>query len=266
MEQRDVDLVIIVTPHDSLAEMSLAAINSGKHVLVEKPAARHVAELIPVIAAAQRARSLVRVGFNHRYHRAFRQAREIYDRGELGELMFVRARYGHGGRPGYEREWRAQPTRSGGADRPGSPILGRVLRRPRGCSHVFWEDAGGRQRLSSAQNREMAGGLSSRELRGVENLFSFEIYGRTAKLAIDGLRGSYEVEQLSHYKLLPEMGPPETSVWEYPWADDSWAVAFGEFLDNIRQGRAPCPGLGDAHAALSIVDRLYRGSGYDHYA
>ena len=99
-----------------------------------------------------------------------------------------------------------------------------------------------------------------------KNLFSFEIYGRKAKLAIDGLGGSYGVERLSYYKLLPEMGPPETTVWEYPMADDSWAVEFGEFVEDIRLGRTPRPGLGDAHAALSIVDHLYRGSGYDHHA
>ena len=57
----------------------------------------------------------VRVGFNHRYHRALRKARELVDAGALGELMFVRGRYGHGGRIGYEREWRADPGRPAAA-------------------------------------------------------------------------------------------------------------------------------------------------------
>ncbi len=37
--------------------------------------------------------------------------------------------------------------------------------------------------------------------------------------------------------MLPEMGPPETYAWEYPMADDSWAVEISEFLDDIRLGR-----------------------------
>ena len=58
----------------------------------------------------------MRVGFNHRYHPALRKARALVDAGALGELMFMRGRYGHGGRIGYEREWRADPRISGGGE------------------------------------------------------------------------------------------------------------------------------------------------------
>src|SRR5438876_6809436 len=101
------DLVIVPTLHDSLAEITEAAVKRGRHVLVEKPAGRRPSELDPVIAAAERAGVRVRVGFNHRHHRALRKARELVDAGALGELMFIRGLYGHGGRVGYEREWRA---------------------------------------------------------------------------------------------------------------------------------------------------------------
>ena len=86
-------------------------------MLVEKPAARNVAETRSLIAAAaERSGRLVRVGFNHRYHPALLKARELVDAGALGALMFVRGRYGHGGALGYEREWRADPARSGGGE------------------------------------------------------------------------------------------------------------------------------------------------------
>ena len=48
----ELDIVVIATLHDSLAEITLAAIEAGKHVLVEKPAARNPVELEPVITAA----------------------------------------------------------------------------------------------------------------------------------------------------------------------------------------------------------------------
>src|SRR6185295_6175560 len=48
-----------------------------------------------------------------------------------------------------------------------------------------------------------------------KNLFSLEIYGRTGKLHIEGLGGSYGTERLAHYQMLPQMGPPETTIWEY---------------------------------------------------
>ena len=110
------DVVIVATLHDSLAEITAGAIEAGRHVLVEKPAGRHAAELakLPALAAAHGVK--VRAGFNHRYHRALRKARELVDSGSVGDLMFLRARYGHGGRVGYDREWRADPVRSGGGE------------------------------------------------------------------------------------------------------------------------------------------------------
>src|ERR1700736_6856975 len=91
-------------------------VEAGKHVLVEKPAARSVEELLPVVEAGKRAGVCVQVGFNHRFHPAFRRARDIVDSGLLGPLMFIRGCYGHGGRPGYDREWRADPRIAGGGE------------------------------------------------------------------------------------------------------------------------------------------------------
>jgi predicted dehydrogenase len=62
----EVDIVVIATTNDSLAPITLAAVQAGKHVLVEKPAARSCAELEPVIQAARRIGSLVRGGLRRR--------------------------------------------------------------------------------------------------------------------------------------------------------------------------------------------------------
>ena len=91
-----------------------------------------------------------------------------------------------------------------------------------------------------------------------KNMFSFEIFGRTGKLEITGLGGSYGVERLVFYQMTPEMGPPVTSTWEYPMADDSWETEFAEFVRDIELGRQPAPGLGDAQAALRVVERIYQ--------
>jgi predicted dehydrogenase len=97
-------------------------------------------------------------------------------------------------------------------------------------------------------------------------LFSFEIYGKNAKLHIEGLGGSYGVERLYFYKMLPQMGPPETTIWEYPAGDDSWQIEFNEFLDDIRLDRVPSASLEDAQAALMIVEKIYTRSGYDYHS
>jgi len=93
-----------------------------------------------------------------------------------------------------------------------------------------------------------------------KNLFSFEIYGRQAKLHIEGLGGSYGPERVAYHRMLPQMGPPETTVWEYPSPDRSWELEFSEFSEDIRLDRAPVAGLSDALAALSVVTQIYQQS------
>lgn len=270
-----VDLVIVATLHDSLAEVTLVAAETGKHVLVEKPAARTAAELLPVMAVAAKHGVKVHVGFNHRYHRSLRKAKEIVESGELGELMFVRARYGHGARLGYEKEWRSNPSLSGGGELIDQGphlidlsrwFLGEITE-VQGFAHTYyWDmpvDDNGFMLLKTAKKQAAFLHASCTEWK---NLFSMEIYGKLGKLDLSGLGGSYGLEKITWYKMLPEMGPPDTTAWEYPMGDDSWAVEIAEFFDDIRLDRAPSAGLADAHAALSIVEQIYRESGYDHCA
>jgi predicted dehydrogenase len=98
-----------------------------------------------------------------------------------------------------------------------------------------------------------------------KNTFSMEIYGRYGKLQIDGLGGSYGTERLTFYRMLPEMGPPETTAWEFPMADDSWTVEFTEFLQDIELKRQPNPNLRDAVAALLVVNRIYTEASHAHH-
>lgn len=271
----EIEVVVIATLHDSLAGITFAAVEAGKHVLVEKPAARTPAELEPVMRAAERHGVKVHVGFNHRYHRAFRKARELYETGALGELMFVRARYGHGGRIGYDKEWRAQPELSGGGELidqgPHLIDLSRwflgEFHEVQGFAHTYYWDMpvdDNSFMLLKTEKQQVA--FLHASCTEWKNLFSMEIYGRNAKLEISGLGGSYGVERLTYYMMLPEMGPPETTSWEYPMGDDSWAVEIAEFYEDIRMDRHPAAGLKDAYEALKVIEKVYRESGYDHRA
>ena len=262
----DIDVVFVAATHDALAPVTLAAVGQGRHVLVEKPAARCPEELEPVMAAAAASGALVRVGFNHRYHPALQKARELVDAGAVGDLMFVRARYGHGGRVGYDREWRARPEISGGGELIDQGVHLIDLSRwflgdfsdVQGCAHTFFWD------MPVDDNAFLTLRTPARQVAFLhasctewKNLFSFEIYGRTGKLDISGLGGSYGVERIAWHRMLPEMGPPETTIWEYPRSDSSWALETDEFLEDIRLGRQPVPGLGDALAVLRVVRQVY---------
>jgi predicted dehydrogenase len=263
----DIDIVIVATTNDALAPITLAAVQAGKHVLVEKPAALTASELQPVAEAAARSGVFVRVGFNHRYHPSLQKAREIVDSGAVGPLMFLRGRYGHGGRLGYEKEWRADPARSGGGELIDQGVhmidlarwfLGE-FQRIEGSTHTyFWNmpvDDNAFLLMRTATEQTAMLHVSCTEWK---NMFSLELYGRTGKIQIEGLGGSYGTERLILYKMRPEMGPPDATVWEFPGPDTSWGVEFEEFRQDIEQRRPPAAGLDDAKAALLIVEQVYR--------
>lgn len=266
VEHSQVELVIVSTTNDMLTPVSLAAVQLGKPVLVEKPGARNAAELRPLVAAASASTTPVKVGFNHRFHPAFLKAREIWESGELGPLMYIRARYGHGGRPGYDKEWRADPKIAGGGELLDQGVHLIDLSRwfagdfSQVNGHVgtyFWDmpvEDNGFMLLKTPQKQVAFLAVSCTDWK---NIFSFELFGRDGKLQIDGLGGSYGPETLTYYKMLPEMGPPPTFAWQWPMEDKSWSAEFDYFADCIAQGRMPEGNLHDALKALEVVQAMY---------
>lgn len=263
----EIDIVIISTLHDCLAEITLAAVLANKHVLVEKPAARSSSELKEIISSIQNSNSKVRVGFNHRYHRSLLKAKELVVSGVLGDIMFLRGRYGHGARVGYDREWRANPMLSGGGELiDQGPHLIDLSRWFIGdftdvqgfAKTYYWDmpvDDNAFMILKTKSDQVAFLHVSCTEWK---NLFSFEIYGTQGKLDILGLGGSYGIERITHFNMLPEMGPPETQSWEYPMADNSWDIEINEFYEDITFDRQPNPGIIDAYETLKVIKKVYK--------
>jgi predicted dehydrogenase len=266
-----VDAVIVATINSALPEVSAAAIRAGKHVIVEKPAGITVQQIDELIALEKKHGVCVRVGFNHRYHPSFSKAREIFASGVMGEMMFIRARYGHGGRIGYDKEWRADPKLSGGGELIDQGIhlidlagwfLGEFKKIDGHAVTYFWDmpvDDNAFLSLQTAQGQTAWLHVSCTEWK---NLFSFEIYGRNTKLHIEGLGGSYGVEKLYHYQMKPEMGIPDTKIYEFPGPDESWKIEMTKFEEDIQKKQTPDAGLREAKAALEVVEKIYKKSGF----
>jgi predicted dehydrogenase len=266
-----VQAVIVSTANCALASVALAAVRAEKDVLIEKPGAITSEQLAEIESAAASTGSLVRIGYNHRFHPAFLKARELMGTEALGEIMFLRARYGHGGRVGYEREWRADPKLSGGGELIDQGVhlidlaemfLGEFTQVDGHAVTAFWNmpvDDNAFVSLRTAQGKTAWLHVSCTEWK---NLFSFEIYFRQAKLHIEGLGGSYGLERLTYYQMLPEMGPPDTIIYEFPRGDDSWTIELNEFLEDIRLRRTPSPGPAEGKRTLEIVEQIYQKSGF----
>ena len=257
----EIDTVIVCTPTDSLAEITIAALRAGKHVLVEKPAASSTAEIDAMIEAEKESGKHVRVGFNLRYHRAVRRAFEIHS--IIGKLYFVRAHYGHGGRELYDQDWRMQDHRGETLDQgvhlidlakwfiPGLFFLNGFV------GSYYWKPGSDDNCFLTLCNEINQMALLHASCTEWRNSFNFEIVGAEGKIVVDGLGGSYGTERITLYKKIREGEPPEITTWEYPMADDSLEQEMKAFIEDIEKDRTPDSGLKEARETLEIVEQIY---------
>jgi len=193
------------------------------------------------------------------------RARDMVAAGAIGPLLYLRARYGHGGRPGYEREWRCDPALSGGGQLVDQGVhlvdlarmFGGEVAQADGWLHSFFWRAPVEDN-AFLYLRSVTGVASWLHASWTEwkNLFSLELIGRDGTLQVDGLGGSYGPSSLTWHRMGPQMGPPETEITGFGTRDESFAAEWALFAADLRAGRRTAPGPGDAIAALEVVERV----------
>jgi predicted dehydrogenase len=256
------EIVVVATIHNALAENAIRALEAGAHVLVEKPAGIGVAEIDAIALASRRADRLVKVGFNHRFHPGIARAIAEARSGVYGEVLSLRGRYGHGGRLGYDREWRADPALSGGGEvvDQGMHLLdlsfwlhGALSLHSSLLRTQYWQMPVDDNAVIVLGEQGGVGSAAPFSLLHVswtewKNTFSIEIACRTAKISVDGLGGSYGTEHLRIYKMKPELGPPDLEEIRFEGDDTSWTSEWEHFRSAIERDE-PARLLGDLGSA-----------------
>jgi predicted dehydrogenase len=262
----DVDLVVVAVTHDQLAKLALEVVKAGKHLMLEKPGARSSSALEPILEEASKRKLAVKVGYNHRFHPSMIKARELVDQGALGRLMYICGSYGHGGRLGYEKEWRMRREISGGGELldQGSHLidlslwfLGSFSIIQAQLPNYYWQAEVEDNAFLLLTTPEGQCAMLHATWTEWKNKFSFEIAGSLGKIIVDGLGGSYGLEQIVFYRMLPGMGPPETVIWQYPFPDRSWETEMDELVKAVFEGRQPIGGLIEAMEVLRLIDKIY---------
>lgn len=265
----EAELVVVATPHNRLAGIAQAAVDAGRHVLVEKPAGVNRAEIEAVAQAARAGGVRVKTGFNHRFHPAVAKARDMVEEDAIGPILYIRGRYGHGGRIGYEKEWRFTRSVSGGGELidQGSHLIdlsryfmGDLNLAFGHAPRYFWPGEVDDNCFLALKHASGAVAWLHASWTEWKNQFSFEIMGRDGKLTIDGIGGSYGVEKLTYHRMLPQMGPPETTSWEFPFPDRSFQDEFDDFVEAVQQDRRPNGDIDDALANMTIIEAVYGGA------
>jgi predicted dehydrogenase len=262
-----VDIVAVCTSNKFLAPIAIAALRAGKHVLCEKPMGRNATEAAQISGAAIEVGRVLKVGFNLRFHPAIRRAHELVERGDLGPLFCIHAIYGHGGRPGYEKEWRGNPELAGGGELLDQGVhlldlsrwfLGDLDVVAAMTPRWHWDVAPLEDNafmFLRGRDGEVASLHTSWTMW--KNRFWFEVLGREGYARIDGLGGSYGVETLTVGRKRSVGGVPEESVSTFDPPDPSWDEDWGDLLSAIAEGRSPEVGHEDGLAVMKLVDDVY---------
>jgi predicted dehydrogenase len=269
ISQTDCDIVIVAVVNKYIRGITEQALNHGKHVLAEKPLGRNAAESEKMVQTALLNRRLLKTGFNHRFHPALWKAKKMFDEGQIGKLLFIRGRYGHGGRPGMEKEWRASKDLCGGGELLDQGVhmidlsrwfAGDIRSAFGKVRTKFWEmevEDNAFILLESCDHVDIQLQVSWTNWK---NIFSMEIFGSDGYLSIEGLGGSYGPETLEFGKRKKEGGRPDIERYDFPAADQSWSEEWHEFKNAIVQGREPVGNGTDGHRANQIIEALYASS------
>jgi predicted dehydrogenase len=265
-----IEAVVVATYNKSLLPVTVEALGNGKHVLCEKPLGCNAWEAKAMVDASQTANRILKVGFNHRYHPALWQAQEIVQSGKIGPLMSIRAAYGHGGRQGYDQEWRGNPDLAGGGELLDQGVhivdlcrwfLGDFVQVNGMLGTWFWQVAP-LEDNGFGLLRTAAGQIATIHTSWTQwkNLFRMEIFGRDGYLLVNGLGGSYGTETLTLGVRRPESGPPHEEEWEFPGPDISWQAEWKEFRAAIQEGRQPLGNGNDGYQAARTIDAIYESA------
>ncbi len=258
--------LFICTPNKVAPEVASAAILAGKHVLIEKPGARHLQDFKKIADAYKKKKVVVAFGYNHRYHPAPMKAKQIIDSKKYGEVLFIRAKYGHGGRLGYDKEWRFDKDISGGGHLldQGTHLIDFVNffagEIPYKCGYtdtLFWDTKLEDSAFIILGKKGKVATLTTTCLEW-KNVFCFEIMLKNAKIQIDGLGRSYGTEKLTLYKMSPKMGPPEVVEFNFPGDDTSWLLENKAFFSKIKKGESSDIALAEAKYVLEVINQTYK--------
>jgi predicted dehydrogenase len=268
--RKDIGAILVSTPTKFHAAIAIAALKSGKHVLCEKPLGRNVDEAQRMLDAARSLRRVLKTGFNYRHMAHVRKAKELLDAEALGPLHFLRCRYGHGGRPGYEKEWCTDAELSGGGVLLEQGIhifdlvrhlLGEPSQLVAQTQRFYWsfpavEDNG------FCVLQTLSGQVAQIHVSWTQwiNIFELEVFGRDGYLRLEGRDGHYGPQRLTWGKRKPDHSRPAEEQFEFVAPDDSWTREWNEFQAAIEQAREPTGSATDGLRAQQLIEAAYRSA------
>lgn len=280
IENSQLDTVIVSTPNKFLRDISLAALDRGKNVLCEKPLGRNLKESEEIYLKAKKKKRILKTGFNHRHHPAIFKVKALVDKGEIGPIYYIKCIYGHGGRPGYENEWRANKDICGGGELLDQGVhvvdlfrwfLGEFSEVYGHINTFYWDMKVEDNAFAILKNPTGQTAVMHTSWTQWKNTFIFEIFGQEGYLIAEGLGGSYGTETLRVGKRKTRNqgkegeveyigGVPDEKILRFPGPDISWVEEWKEFSSAIKEDRESLGSGYDGLMANKLIDAVYRSA------
>lgn len=268
LDDPNIEAVVVCVPHNYLAEITSKCLSAGKHVLCEKPGGMDSEQVKNNIELAKKKGLVYKIGYNYRFHDAFRRARKLFNMGVIGDLLFIRARHGFGGREGYGKEWRISKDLGGGGHLHdqgthlidmAKSFMGKIDRVEGLRADTYWGSGTEDNAFVLLKSGNVIASIHS-SLTQWKRMHTFELYGTKGYLIIEGLGMRYgDGEKLIVGKRTkdPDVVKEKIIVCNSN-ADNSLKYELEEFISAIRKGTPLDPTPQDAYETLKIVEEVYR--------
>jgi len=273
IHSEDIDVIFICTANYLNKDLTIKALNSGKHVFCEKPPAFNAKDVEEIRLVEAKSGKKLMYGFNHRHHDSIQHMKRLIDSEEYGKVLWMRGRYGKSVDKTFFDTWRARKELAGGGILLDQGIhmldlfiyLGGNFDEVQAIvSNLYWkldiED-----NVFAIYNNTQTGMVASLHSTMTQwrHLFSLEIFLEKGYLALNGLKtstGTYGDEKLSIAK---NRTVAPAATWEDEehityHTDSSWKSEINHFFDAIIEDRPIEIGNSeDALSLMKLIDKTY---------
>lgn len=269
----DIDIIFVCTPNFLNKELTIAGLNSGKHVFCEKPPAFTGQDVKEIIESEKKSNKKLMYGFNHRHHESVKQIKRIIDSNEYGKIIWMRGRYGKSVDAAYFETWRSKKDLAGGGillDQ-GIHMLDLFLYLAKGFDKVksfitnqYWECDVEDNAFVILKNNESGVTASLHStMTQWRHLFSLEVFLEKGYLVLNGLKtssGTYGDEILTIAK---NRSTAPAATWEDEekvtfHTNKSWKSEIDHFFESILNDTPIKVGNSkDALNIMSLLDNIY---------
>ncbi len=271
--ENNLDVIFVCMSNDMAAEVTIASLESGKHVFCEKPPARSLEEMNHVIKAEKENSQLkLMYGFNHRYHDSVKEALRILESGSLGKVINIKGVYGKAKLITFNQpDWRTKRELSGGGVLLDQGIhmvdLMLLFGKDFDSVHSFvsnnhWKYNVEDNAYAIMQSKSGVVAMLHSSATQWRHKFNLEINLEKGSLILSGILSgtkSYGSETLTVLHADPDndSGDPREILHKYN-KDPSWAEEIDIFADAIINGGDILSGNSlDAFKSLRLVFQIY---------